>query len=143
MSTEMENVNRVDRVIEEAFNRGELGVIDEVVASDYEMHLPNAPKEFRGPEGFKEFVQLYRTAFPDLTLTVEDRVVGENKIADRIVSQGTHEGDFMGIAPTGEEVETTSMVIHVFEDGECIDDYGLIDNLGLLQQLGVVELPEE
>jgi predicted ester cyclase len=75
MVTETEETNRVDRVIEEAFNNGELDVIDEVIASNYEMHGSSATWEFRGPEGFKENVRMHRTAFPDLTLTVEDRVV--------------------------------------------------------------------
>lgn len=143
MPTETEYTKRVDRVIEEAFNNGDLEVIDEVMASEYEMHVPNAPQGFRGPEGFKEFVQMYRTGFPDLALSVEDRVVEGNKIADRIISRGTHEDEFMDILPTGTEIETTSMVIHHLEDGECVADYGLVDNLGLLQQLGVVESPTE
>ena len=143
MSTETENTNRVDRIIEEAWNNGNLDIIDELVASDYEMHVPNTPKEIRGPEGFKEFIQVFRTAFPDLTLSVEDRVVEGDKIADRIVAQGTHEGEFMSIEPTGKEIETPSLVIHYLEDGKVAADDGLIDNLGLLQQLGVVEPPTE
>lgn len=143
MPTQTESTKRVDRIIEEAWNEGNLEVIDELVAGDYELHVPSAPKEFRGPEGFKEFVRMYRTAFPDLTLSVEDRVVEGDKIADRIVSRGTHEGELMGIEPTGRETEITSMVIHHLEDGEVVADYGLLDNFGLLQQLGVVEPPTE
>jgi steroid delta-isomerase-like uncharacterized protein len=143
MSTQTENTKHIDRIIEEAWNNGNLEVIDELVASDYELHVPNAPKEFRGPEGFKEFVQMYRTAFPDLTLSVEDRVVEGDKIADRMVSRGTHEGELMSIEPTGKETEMMSMVIHHLEDGKVVADDGLLDNLGLLQQLGVVELPTE
>ena len=139
MSIQTENTKRVDRIIEDAWNNGNLDVIDELVASDYELDVPNAPKEFRGPEGFKEFIQMFRTAFPDLTLSVEDRVVNGDKIADRITAHGTHEGEFMGIEPTGTEIEVTSMVIHYFEDGRVVADRGLLDNLGLLQQLGVIE----
>lgn len=141
MPTQTENTKRVDRIIEEAWNNGNLEVIGDLVDSDYKLHVPNAPKEFRGPEGFKEFIQMYRTAFPDLTLSVEERVVEGDKIADRIIARGTHEGEFMGIEPTGKETETTTMVIHYLDDGMVVADDGLIDNLGLLQQLGVVEPP--
>jgi predicted ester cyclase len=101
MATEMENTDRVDRVIEEAFNRGELDVIDDVMASDYVCYEPSVSEEILGPEGFKEYVQMHRTAFPDLTLSLEDRVVEGDKIADRFTSRGTHEGEFRGIAPHG------------------------------------------
>ena len=143
MSTRTENTKRVDRIIEEAWNNGNLEVIDELVANDYELHVPNAPNEFHGPEGFKDFIRMFRTAFPDLTLSVEDRVVEGDKIADRITARGTHEGEFMGIEPTGRQIETPSMVIHHLEDGTVVADNGLLDNLGLLQQLGVVEPPTE
>lgn len=143
MATEMENTDRVDRVIEEAFNRGELDVIDDVMASEYVGYEPSLPEEIRGPEAFKEYVQMNRTAFPDLTLSLEDRVVEGEKIADRFTSRGTHEGEFRGIAPTGNEFEGTVMVIHHFENDECVADYALTDALGLLTQLGVVEPPEE
>jgi predicted ester cyclase len=143
MATEMENTDRVGRVIEEAFNRGKLDVIDDVMASDYVCYEPSVPEEIRGPEEFKEYVQMNRTAFPDLTLSLEDRVVEGNKIADRYTSWGTHEGEFRGIAPTGNKFEGTVMVIHYFEDGKCVADYALTDALGLLSQLGVVEPPGE
>lgn len=86
MSTQTENTKHVGRIYEEAWNNENLEVIDELVASSYEQHFPNAPKEFRGPEGFKEFVRMYRTAFPDLTLSAEDRVVEGDKIADPVMS---------------------------------------------------------
>jgi predicted ester cyclase len=143
MATEMENTDRVGRVIEEAFNRGKLDVINDVMASDYVCYEPSVPEEIRGPEEFKEYVQMNRTAFPDLTLSLEDRVVEGNKIADRYTSRGTHEGEFRSIAPTGNEFEGTVMVIHYFEDGKCVADYALTDALGLLSQLGVVEPPGE
>jgi len=95
--TETENTKHVDGVIEEAWNEGNLAVIDEAIAADYELHVPNAPKEFHGPDGFKEFVRMYRNAFPDLTLSVEDRVVEGDKIADRIETRGTHEGELYGL----------------------------------------------
>lgn len=141
MATVTENTERVDRVVEEAFNRGKLDVIDEVMASNYVCYEPSVPEEIRGPEGFKEYVRMNRTAFPDLTLQLEDRVVEGDKIADRFTSRGTHEGEFRGIAPTGTEIEGTVMVIHHFEDGKCVADYALTDALGLMQQLGVVEPP--
>ena len=69
-------------------------------------------------------------------MSVDDCVVEGDKISDRITVQDTHEGEFLGIEPTGKEIETRSMVTHYVDEGECVADYGVLDTLGLLQQLG-------
>ncbi len=91
----------VRRIIEEAFNQGKLGVIDEVISPDYVNIDPAAPEPIRGPAGMKEMVEGYRAAFPDLKLTINDQVSSGDKVVTRWTATGTHKGDLWGLAPTG------------------------------------------
>ena len=79
MSTE-ENKALARRVIEEMFNEGNLDVADELIASDYVDHDPAMPEEVRGPEGLKEYVSMYRSAFLDLHMQIEDQIAEGDKV---------------------------------------------------------------
>lgn len=138
-----EATERIDRVWEEAWNDGDLAVVDESMPSDFELHDPATPETISGPEEFKAFVRRYRSAFPDITFTIEDRVVGEDEVVDRYTVRGTHEGEFMGIPPTGNEFETVGIVINEVDDGDVVESHVVYDALGMLVQLGVVEPPAE
>src|SRR5262245_38371385 len=91
----------VRRGFEELFNKGQLDVADEVFAKDYVGHDPALPKDLHGPQEFKKFVQMYRTAFPDLVCTIEDQLADGDKVVTRFTARGTHRGELMGIPPTG------------------------------------------
>jgi steroid delta-isomerase-like uncharacterized protein len=143
MAITEEHTELIDRVWEEAIEKGEMAVVDEAVANDYVLHTPASPEPIRGPEGLKQYKRTLREAFPDISVTIEDRVVGEESVVDRYRMRGTHEGDFNGIAPTGTEVEFTGIIIHHLEDGKAVEDVVEFDIFGLMQQLGVVEAPGE
>ncbi len=135
MSTE-ENKAMLRRNCEEAFNKGDLAVADENIAPNYVYH-GSGGQEFKGPEGFKQFVTMLRTAFPDLHLTVEDMVAEGDKVAHRLTLRGTHKGDLMGIAPTGKQVTTTAITISRFVGGKEVEAWSSMDLLGMMQQMGV------
>lgn len=120
---------------------GDLDVVDEAMAGEYVAHTPGSQEPIRGPEGFKEYLRTLQTAFPDLSVTIEDRIVGEDAIVDRYRIDGTHEGEFVGVPPTGREVTVSGTVIHYLEGGRVVEDVSEYDALDLLQQLGVVEAP--
>lgn len=143
MATNEVDAELFDRVWEEAFENGELEVIDEVVDSEYVLHTPGNPEPIRGSEEFKEYVSGYNEAFPDLSVTIEDRIIAEEAVVERFRMQGTHEGDLRGIPPTGNEIDVTGIIIHYMEDGTAVEDYSEFDGLDLMQQLGVVEPPGE
>ena len=134
MSTE-ENKAMIRRV-GEVFNQGDLAVVDEVMAADYVHHGPFG--EFKGPEGFKQMVTMFRTAFPDLNMTIEDMVAEGDKVASRLTLRGTHKGEYMGIAATGKQVTVTEIVISRFAGGKEVEAWGSPDLMGMMQQLGVV-----
>lgn len=142
-TTPTENEELTDRIIEESINRGELDVIDELVGSNYVLRDPGFPETVRGPEGFKQQIQMEREAFPDLTVRVDDRVAEGDKVVTRFTIRGTHEGEFLGIAPTGNNIEVNGFVIDRFASGKLVESDHLLNSLGIMHQLGVITLPGE
>jgi steroid delta-isomerase-like uncharacterized protein len=127
------------RGVEEIWNQGKLGVIDELVASNATYHDPNVPGgKFTGPDGVKQFVQIYRTAFPDVRITVDDQVAEGDKVVTRWTATGTHKGELMGIAPTNKRATVAGMDIELYQNGKLVESWSSYDMLGMMQQLGVV-----
>jgi steroid delta-isomerase-like uncharacterized protein len=127
------------RTFEEVWNQGNLGVIDELVAHDATFYDANVPGgKFNGPSGMKQFVQIYRGAFPDVRITVNDQVADGDKVSTRWTATGTHKGELMGIAPTNKFATITGIDLERYQDGKVIEGWANYDMLGLLQQLDVV-----
>jgi len=112
-------------------------LVDEIYASDLVWHEPDGG-EIHGTEEAKQFVSLYKSAFPDMTITVEDVVAEGDKVVTRVTLRGTHQGETEQFGPpTGRQVEGTGMTIHRIEGGKIVEDWDSYDNLSLLQQLGL------
>lgn len=131
---------RVRRLFEEIWNKGNLPLADECFASSYIHHDPATPDFGRGPEGEKKRATLYRTAFPDIQLTIEDLIAEGETVVARWSCRGTHSGDLAGIAPTGRQVNVSGMSIARFDGTKIVEGWVNWDAHGLLEQLGV--LPE-
>lgn len=136
MSTE-ENKTVVRRLFEEVWNQGKMDAVGEILATDYIFHEP-VGGEVRGPEDFKQFVSMYRTAYPDLQFTIEDHIAEGDKVVTHWTSTGTHKGELMGISPTGVQVTVTGILIGRIAGGKIVEDCCNWDTLGMLQQLGAV-----
>jgi steroid delta-isomerase-like uncharacterized protein len=130
----------VRRIYAEVHNGGNWAVCDELLAPDFVDHAapPSAP---RGPESMKYVVGMLRGAFPDLHHTVEDLVAEGDKVAFRIVSRGTHKGDFFGFPPTGKSFVQEQMHVARFANGQFVEHWAIRDDLGMMQQLGLVPAP--
>jgi steroid delta-isomerase-like uncharacterized protein len=126
------------RLLEEAFNDGNLDVIDELVATDFVNHDAALPEPMIGPDAAKATIDGYRSAFPDLRLTIEEQIADDHGVATRWSARGTHQGDLMGMAPTGKEATVTGITIDRIVDGRIAESWTNWDTLGMLQQLGVV-----
>ena len=133
-----ENKNVVRRLFEEVWNKGNLPVADELFAQNYSHHDPSTPECGRGPESEKKRATLYRTAFPDVRLTVEDIIAEGETVVARWSCRGTHKGDLNGIAPTGKQVNITGVSIARFTNGKMSEGFVNWDALSLMQQLGIV-----
>ncbi len=135
MSTE-ENKAKQRRVWEEIFNKGDLSVVPELFAPNYVYHGP-VGMEYKGPEGFRQYMTMMRTAFPDIHLTVEDMFAEGDKVVNRYTGRGTHKGELMGIAPTGKQITIAGMVISRYVGGKQVEAWVSMDLLGMMQQMGV------
>ena len=132
------NKNIVRRLFEEVWNKGNLQVTDELFTPNYANHDSSTPDLGRGPEGERKRATLYRTAFPDLRLTVEDIIAEGETVVARWSCRGTHKGDLNGIAPTGKRVNITGISIARLTNGKMSEGFVNWDALSLMQQLGVV-----
>lgn len=120
----------------EAVSTGNFDIFDEVVAPDAVDHDP-APGQGRGPDGFRSFFSTMRSAFPDLSVEVDHMTATDDDVAIAYRISGTHNGEFQGIAPTGNRIEARGCQIARFEDGKLVERWGSSDELGLMSQLGV------
>ncbi len=134
--TTAENEEVARRFFEELHTEGDLEVAEEIVAADAVFHTPDGDLE--GPEGIAALVTLLRTAFPDATFPIEDMVAEDDKVVVRWSMQGTHDGEFQGIAATGTEVTWGGTAILRLEEGKIVEDWVVYDRLSLLQQLGAL-----
>lgn len=119
----------------EAFNQGNLAIVDEMLSSDHFAHnaLSGAPN---GPDGLKWLVAMFRAAFPDLHCNVDDEIRGGDKFSAHWTMRGMHKGLFMGYQPTGKQIQVHGIIFGKFENGMIVEYWMLIDQLRLLQQLG-------
>ena len=79
------------------------------------------------------------TSFPDMRMTVEDLIASGNKAVARVTATATHQGEFMGVPPTGNAVAIQLIDIMSFDDAGLVrEHWGVADLLSLMQQLGVV-----
>ena len=136
MSIEEKNKAKQRRVFEEALNKGNMAVVDEVIDTNYISESPQGM--VKGTEAMKQGFANLRTAFPDITFTVEDMIAEEDKVVSRITCKGTHNGEFMGIAPTGKKMNINGIIITRWVDGKEVEAWEVIDMLGMMQQLGAI-----
>ncbi|WP_440008208.1 ester cyclase [Halomicrococcus sp. SG-WS-1] len=141
--TPEENKELVRRDPEEIWSEGNVDVVDEIYAEDFVLHDPSSPDGTRGREEYREYVAAYRDAFPDADYAVEELVAEGDAVAMRYTARGTHEGELMGIEPTGEEVTVTGMELYHVDDGKITEMWTNYDALGVFRQLGVVPSADE
>jgi steroid delta-isomerase-like uncharacterized protein len=127
------NMALIRRVFEEGFNKGSLAPFDEHYA-DCVYHAP-AIGELRG-EAYRQFLTSLLAAFPDGRWTVQDQVAGGDKVVTRWSSTGTHQGELMGLTPTGKRVTASGMVMDRIVEGKIVEEWEEWDALGMMQQMG-------
>ncbi len=127
------------RLLEQSFNEGNFELIDQLVRPDAISHDPATPAELRdlrGPDVLKRTASMYRAAFPDVRITVDDVIAANDKVVLRWHSEGTHRGELAGLAPTGARGSVTGISIDRWKDGKVVEAWAEWDNLGLARQLG-------
>ena len=136
MSSE-QNKTIVRRLLEEPWT-GNLRVVDELIDPKYIGYDQAIPEPLRGPDGFKENVATYRGAYSDARITVDEQIAEGDKVATRWTGRGTHDGDLMGVSPTGKKVTVSGLTFSRIANGKVVEDYTNWDTFGMMQKLGVV-----
>ena len=124
----------------EVVTEGNLDTLEDALAEVYanDFILREAGEDIVGTEGLTQFVSMMRSALPDLRITLEDDMAEGDRVVTRWIGQGTHQGELMGIAPTGNQVTITGITIHRIEDTKIVEEWSNWDALGLMQQIGAV-----
>jgi predicted ester cyclase len=137
-----ENKAQVRRLLEEGFSQGNTEVVDDVLNPDFVCYDPNSESgEVRGSETIKGEIEYFRNAVPDLTYTIEDQIAEGDQVVTRYIASGTHQGEFFGVAPTGEQITMSGIMIDRFEGGKMVEEWPEYDLLGVMGQLGAVPAP--
>jgi len=140
-----ENKEKARRLMEEAFGQGNLEVVEEVLVPNFVCYDPNSEAgEVRGADTMKQEIEWFRNAVPDITYTVVDQVAERDKVVTRYTATGTHQGEFFGVAPTGNRIEMSGIQIdHFDESGKMVEEWPAYDLLGAMRQMGAVPEPQE
>ncbi len=142
MSTE-QNKAVARRLVEQVFNGKNLAALDEILAANYVDHTypPDVPLP-PGPQGFKQFIGMYLSAFPDLHYHLEAEIAEGELVVHHATVHGTLKGEFGGMPPTGKHATWSEIHIGRFSGGRLAEHWGLVDQMGMMQQLGLMPMPE-
>jgi predicted ester cyclase len=140
MNAEREDSKAVTRqFVENAWNNGRYDLGYEHLAPNFVNHTPFG-EESR--QQFLDRIKVFRTAFPDLRMTVEDMLADGDRVITRFRLRGSHQGPFRGIAATGRPVDVMGIAIDRVDNAQRVEGWAILDLLGLLQQLGMTLSPE-
>ena len=135
------------RFIEELWNGRRLELADELVAPDCVTHQLRSGAEDEGtprtPDMIKHHVAEWLAAFPDLRFQIEQMIAEGDQVMTRCVMQGTHEGAWFGVQPSGQQISVRLVIVQRIAGGRIAEDWVLVESLGLFQQLGLVPAREE
>ncbi len=134
MSSAEKNKAIFRRYIEEVPNQGNLEIVDEIF-DRYLSHQPDGSTLERGPEDVKRFNREWRSAFPDLRISIDEQIAEGDKVVSRVTLRGTHQREFRGMAPTDKEIELKGTSIFRFSsEGKVVESWDSYDQLSLMRQ---------
>jgi steroid delta-isomerase-like uncharacterized protein len=134
-TTPEQNRALAHRYFEELMNQGRLECIPELMVPDFAFRIATLPEPIHGHEGMKQFVTGLRNAFPDLHFAIDREMADGDKVAIRWIITGTHRGEFLGFAPSGNRIKDQGIDIFRFRDGKIAEVWVNENDLGLIQQL--------
>jgi steroid delta-isomerase-like uncharacterized protein len=127
----------------ELWDKGDFDALEEVLAPEHVTYSPSANLKPLYLEDSKELGRMIFKAFPDSSFTIKELFATGDRVVTRWIYRGTHEGEFMGIPPTGKKVEFGGITIARIENGKNVETWEDYDMLGWMQQLGMELKPKE
>jgi len=134
------NKELVRRWFEEVWNQGRADSIDEMFDENGVAHgLSDDPANpIKGPTGFRPFHNVFREAFPNMMIVVEDMIAEDDKVAARCSVRAQHEGDFLGKAATQSPVDFTGIAIVRIYNRKIVEAWNNFDFMTLHKQVGLL-----
>jgi steroid delta-isomerase-like uncharacterized protein len=139
---EAENKTIARRFNEDVWGRGDQAALEELFAPDFVDHGA-LPGQSPDREGHKQILAAFRSAFPDLSVTTEDIIAEGDKVVSRWTARGTHQGELLGTAPTGNEVTFTGIDVLRIAEGKVVERWAQGNDLEVMQQIGAIPPPEQ
>jgi steroid delta-isomerase-like uncharacterized protein len=132
----------IERFVNELWNARRLDVADEIFSEDCVTHQLRSgvltEPACRGPQAMKEHVSGWLMSFPDLRFNIEQMIAEDDRVVSQLVMEGTHQGTWMGISPTGKKLHIRMITVHRIANSKIAEDWVLVESLGFFQQLGVL-----
>lgn len=136
-----DNAAIIRQFVDEILNRGDADGAGRLVWEDIVQHSP-VPGQGQGLLAFQQTMRDVRIAFPDIFFSVEEQMTDGDRVLSRFMWTGTHDGPFLGIAPTGRQVTVWGVAIDRIVEGRIKETRLLMDMFGLMTQLGVTGLQD-
>ena len=137
MDTTTHNADVVRQCFAEA-SRGNRAALEQILAPDFVIHIPD---DHVGVDGLLGMVQVFKSAMPDMQVTVDHQFAAGDYVASRFTVRGTHDGELFGAAPTNRHVVLSGITISRCQEGRIAEEWELVDVAGLLQQIGLLPEP--
>jgi len=134
----LDNKAIVRRLYQEVWNERKLDLVDKLFAASHALDEPTFSGSQMGPAAYKQQVDRFFSAFPDLRFEMDDLIAEKEKVVVSWKISGTHQGEFMGIAATGKKISFEGISIIKFAAGKILDSYVRWDAFALMRQLGAV-----
>jgi steroid delta-isomerase-like uncharacterized protein len=136
----IENNKELARRLTRLFDQDDAQQINQLLSPEFISHFTGLSQ----PLNRDQYIQVNhaaRSAFSDLSRTVEELIAEGDMVAVRITARGTHTGFFQGVAATGKKTEISGIAIRRIVDGKIVEEWVVNDQLGLMQQLGIFKMP--
>lgn len=120
------------------WNEGRADLINDLMAPDAVIHgLGDAGSEPIGRDGFRAFYQVFRGAFPDIKVVVDDVISShDDRCAVRFHFTGTHTGDHLGMPASHKPISCIGTVFMRYSNGAIVEGWNCVDMHSLLKQIG-------
>jgi steroid delta-isomerase-like uncharacterized protein len=132
----------MNRFVKELWNERRLEVADAIFAKDCLTHQLRSGGQAdavpRGPQAIKEHVAGWIASFPDLHFSIEQMLSEGDRVVMQLLVEGTHQGAWLGISPSGKKIQIQMFTVHRVVQGKIVEDWVLVESLGVFQQLGVI-----
>ena len=119
------------------FDKGDLRELQELTASNFVDHNP-LPGQAPGVVGVKQASSMYRTAFPDAKVIIEDVIAEKDKVVIRWTGRGLHTGEFLGVPPSGKQVQMRGISIFRVANGKIVEQWSELNLLDIMLQIGSI-----